>query len=136
AQDKKKPAKPPEPRILLTVPLGAAPGKTTKITIRGSALDKATDIKLAHGKAKIVSKGSASVPDKNPDKVGDTQVVAEVALDAKIDGGSVALTVVTPAGATKPHAILVESTLPVIADSEPNEGFKQSQEIKLPVVVE
>jgi hypothetical protein len=136
AQDKKKPAKPSAPRVILTVPLGATPGKTTKVTIRGTALDKATGVKLAHGKARIVSKGSASVPDKNPDKVGDTQVVAEVTLDPKIDAGSVALTVVTPAGETKPHALLVESTLPVVAEQEPNDGFKQSQAIKLPVVVE
>jgi hypothetical protein len=136
AQDKKKPPDKKAPRITVILPLGAAPGKTTKLTIRGSGLDKAADVKLAHGQAKIVSKGSASVPDKNPDKVGDTQVVAEVTLDAKIDAGSVALTVVTPAGETKPHSLLVESALPVIAEKEPNEGFKQAQAVTLPVVVE
>jgi hypothetical protein len=136
AQEKKKPADKKPPRVTVILPLGGAPGKTTKLTIRGSGLDKATDVKLAHGKAKIVSKGSAAVPDKNPDKVGDTQVIAEVTLDTKIEGGSVALTVVTPAGDTKPHPLLVESALPVVAEKEPNEGFKQAQVITLPLVVE
>jgi hypothetical protein len=136
AQDKKKPDKKAEPRVLVVVPLGAAPGKTKKLTIRGIGLDKATDVKVEHGTAKLVSKGAAPVPDKNPDKVGDTQVVAEVTLDEKLPDGTVALTVVLPDGETKPHKVLIESTLPVVAEKEPNEGFKQSQEIKLPVVVE
>ncbi len=136
AQDKKKPEKPAAPRVLVIVPLGAAAGKTTKLTIRGLSLDKATDVKIEHGTAKLISKGAASVPDKNPDKVGDTQVVVEVTLDAKLLDGAVSLTVVTPAGETKPHKLLVEMTLPVVVEKEPNEGFKQSQEIKLPVVIE
>ncbi len=136
AQDKKKPEKKPAPRVLVVVPLGAAPGKTIKLTIRGIALGQATDVKVAHGKVKIVGKGPAPVPDKNPDKVGDTQVIAEVTLEAKPLGPSVSLVVVTPDGETMPHALLIETSLPVIAEKEPNEGFKQAQEIKLPVVVE
>jgi hypothetical protein len=136
AQDKKKPEKKPDPRILVIVPLGATPGKTTRLTIRGIALEQARDVKVAGGNAKIVSKGPATVPDKNPEKVGDTQVVAEVTLDEKLPDGPVTVTVVTPAGETKPHKVLVETTLPVVAEKEPNEGFKQSQEIKLPVVIE
>jgi hypothetical protein len=136
AQDKKKPEKKATPRIVVVVPLGAAPGKLSKLTIRGSNLDKATEVKVAGGTAKIVSKGPAAVPDKNPDKVGDTQVVAEVTLDAKLPGGMASLIVVTPDGETLPHKLLVEMTLPVVAEKEPNEGFKQAQEIALPVVIE
>jgi hypothetical protein len=44
--------------------------------------------------------------------------------------------VVTPDGDTKPHQLLVEAALPVVAEKEPNEGFKQAQEIQLPVVIE
>jgi hypothetical protein len=136
AQDKKKSEKKATPRIVVVVPLGAAPGKTTKLIIRGSSLDKATEVKVTGGKAKIVSKGPAPVPDKNPEKVGDTQVVAEVTLDEKLEGGSATLIVVTPDGETKPHQLLVELTLPVVPEKEPNEGFKQSQAITLPVVIE
>ena len=35
AQDKKKPEKKQTPRVTMVIPLGAAPGKTTKLTVRG-----------------------------------------------------------------------------------------------------
>jgi hypothetical protein len=136
AQDQKKTEKKAPPRVVVVVPLGAAPGKATSLTIRGAGLDKATDVKVVGGKAKIVGKGTAPVPDKNPDKVGDTQVVAEVTLDEKLPAGPITLVVVTPDGDTKPHQLLVEAALPVVAEKEPNEGFKQAQEIQLPVVIE
>ncbi len=137
AQDKKKPAPKMEPRVIFTVPLGAAPGKTTRITIRGSNLDDAKEVKLqgAQGSVKILSKGKAAVPDKNPEKVGDTQIEIELKLAAKPDQ-PVALIVVTPAGETKPHPILVETVLPVIAEKEPNDGFRAAQSITLPIVIE
>jgi len=74
-QDKKKPAPKNEPRVILAVPLGAAPGKTTRLTLRGAHLEDATDVKVATGKGsvKILGKGKAAVPDKNPDKVGDAK---------------------------------------------------------------
>src|SRR4051794_13461217 len=137
AQDKKKKEKSTEPAIKVVLPLGAAAGKTTKLTIRGSKLDKATDVKVLDGKgtAKIASKGQAGVPDKNPEKVGDTQVIAEVTLTDK-PGETVSLVVVSPDGETTPHKLLVETTFPVVAEKEPNEGFKQFQDVKLPAVVE
>jgi hypothetical protein len=136
AQDKKKDKK-VEPAIKVVLPLGAAAGQATKVTIRGIKLDKASAVKVLDGKgtAKIVSWGPAAVPDKNPEKVGDTQVVADVSLADKT-GDRVALVVVTPDGDTKPHPLLVETALPVVAEKEPNEGFKRFQEIKLPAVVE
>jgi hypothetical protein len=137
AQDKKKPAPKAEPRVLFTIPLGVAPGKTTKLIIRGSKLDDAIDVKLdgARGSVKILGKGKAAVPDKNPDKVGDTQIEIELKLDGQPDK-PVALVVITPAGHTKPHPILVETVLPVMAEKEPNDGFRAAQPITLPVVIE
>jgi len=138
AQDKKKPPPKIEPRVLLAIPLGVAPGKTTKLTLRGAHLDDAKEVRIVdnHGAAKILSKGKAAVPDKNPDKVGDTQIEIELKLNDKIAGDTVSLVVVTPHGATKPHLVLVETTLPLIAEKEPNEGFQSAQTITLPVVVE
>jgi hypothetical protein len=135
AQDKKKPAAKIEPRVFLAVPLGAAPGKTTKITLRGVNLDNAKEVKFVDGKGtiKIASKGRAAVPDKNPEKVGDTQVELELTLDAKLSGDSVTLVVVTANGATKPHPIL---TAPAIAEKEPNDGFRAAQAVQLPIVIE
>src|SRR5437763_13914399 len=88
AQDKKKPAPKIEPRVIFSIPLGAAPGKTTKLTLRGSDLDNAKEVKVLDGKgsAKILNKGKAGAPDKNPDKVGDTQVEIELKLNDKLPG--------------------------------------------------
>ncbi len=133
----KKPDPKKAPKVVLAMPLAAVPGKTTKVTVRGLNLDDATEVKFADDKvqAKIVSKGKAGVPDKNPDKVGDTQIVVEVTLPAGLTAEPLAFSVVTPAGETKPHKLLVEGTVPVIAEKEPNDGFKQATPIQVPQVV-
>ncbi len=138
AQDKKKPEQKADPRVTVVIPLGAAPGKTSKLTIRGLQLEGASAVRFDTVKAtgKILSKGQAPVPDKNPDKVGDTQLVVEVTLPADLPDGPLPFTVVTPGGETKPHALLIESKLPVIPEKEPNEGFRQAQRIQVPQVVE
>src|SRR5438093_522946 len=103
AQDKKKPEKKATPTIKVIVPLGAAPGVTTQLTIRGLNLDKTKEVKLSAsaGTLKIIGKGKAPLPDKNPDQVGDTQVVVELKLEAKVPAEPVTLTVVTPDGESK-----------------------------------
>jgi hypothetical protein len=133
----KKPDPKKAPKVVVAVPLAAVPGKTTKVTVRGLNLEDATEVKFADDKvqAKIISKGKAAVPDKNPDKVGDTQLVVEVTPPAGLAADPLPFTVVTPAGETKPHMLLVEGTLPVIAEKEPNDGFKQATPIQVPQVV-
>ncbi len=138
AQDKKKPEKKQPPRVTMVIPLGAAPGKTTKLTVRGLKLDGATGLRFTNAKvtAKVVGKGKAAVPDKNPDQVGDTQVVVEMTLPAGLPGEPLSFVVLTPAGESGPHKLLVETALPVIAEKEPNDGFKQAQPIRVPQVVD
>jgi Bacterial pre-peptidase C-terminal domain len=138
AQDKKKTTTKGEPRISFTVPLGAAPGKTTKLTIRGHYLDYAKEVRITDGKGsvKILSKGKASVPDKNPEKVGDTQIVIEFSLDKQLTGDSVSLVVVTPTGESKPHPVLIETDLPLIQEKESNDSFRAAHPLVLPVVIE
>jgi len=138
AQKKKSATKKDEPRVTMAIPLGVRPGATTKITVRGIKLDGATALRFTNDKvtAKIVAKGAADVPDKNADKVGDTQLVVEVTLPAGLSDASLPFVVVTPAGETKPHALLVESKFPVIAEKEPNDGFRQAQPIAIPQVVD
>ena len=137
-QDKKKPEKKIEPRVAVALPLGAAPGQTTKITLRGIKLDEAKEVKVIgdHAKAKIVSKGKANVPDKNPEQVGDTQVQVELTLEPKLPGAPIQIVVVTEAGETKPHLFLVETKRPLVPEKEANDGFKQAQKVALPAVVE
>lgn len=135
AQDKKKFAPKIEPRVIFSIPLGASSGKTTKLTLRGSDLDNAKEVKVLDGKgsAKILNKGKAGVPDKNPDKVGDTQVEIELKLNDKLSGESVTLVVITANGETKPHAVLIG---PAILEKEPNDGFRSAQAITLPIIIE
>jgi hypothetical protein len=137
-QDTKKPDKKAEPKVLVVIPLGAAPGKTTRLTIRGHGLDRATALSFPGVKAavKIVSKGTAAVPEKNPEKGGDTQLVADVTLPADLPAGSLPLVVATPSGDTKPHPLLIEMALPVIAEKEPNDGFRQAQPIQVPQAID
>jgi hypothetical protein len=138
AQGKKKGAMKTEPRAIVVLPLGMKPGTKEKLTIRGANLDGATEVRFAEGiaEAKIVSKGKAGVPDKNPEKVGDTQVVVEVTLSEKATENA-AFTIVTPQGDTKPHPLLVETERAVIKEIEPNDGFRKPHELKqLPAVIE
>jgi len=136
-QGKKIPDKNAPPRITLILPLGAEAGQTTKLTIRGIKLDGAQEVKILDdkGTAKIISKGKANVPDKNAGDVGDTQVEVEVTLKPELPSEPVQIAVETPEGETKPHDLLVESAISVVKEKEPNDGFRQAQVVKLPVVV-
>lgn len=137
AQDKDKKKAPPKivPRVIFSMPLGAPPGKTTKLTLRGSDLDNAKEVKILGdtGSVKILNKGKAAVPDKNPEKVGDSQVEIELKLNDKLEGDSVSLVVVTANGETKPHQVLIEAAS---AEKEPNDGFRSAQAVTLPFVLE
>lgn len=126
----KKKAEPKMSRVVVALPLGVAPGKETKVALRGFGLDQATDVVIDGGKgtAKIVGKGKAGIPDKNPEQVGDTQVEVLVTLEERAS-----LTVVLPEGKTPPHEILVAAALP---EKEPNDGFRQAQSIALPALIE
>src|SRR5262245_55733288 len=118
----KKPEKKDAPAVVVAVPLGAAPGATTKVILRGSKLDTATAVRSSEADVavKLLNKGKAAVPNQQePAKVGDTQAEVEVTLPAGFAAATVSLVVVTPAGEAEPHALLVESGLPVIAEKEP-----------------
>jgi hypothetical protein len=49
---------------------------------------------------------------------------------------SLSIVVVTPAGNSRPHPLLVETEIPVISEKEPNDGFRQGQPIAIPQVVD
>jgi hypothetical protein len=137
AQEKKKKGKSPDPKVVVVLPLGMKPGTTEKLTIRGMNLEGAKEIRFdGEGvEAKIESTGKAPVPDKNPERVGDTQIVVKVQLKADVSG-DVRFVVVTAAGESKPHPLLVETKVPVVKEKEPNDGFRAAQPVTLPVVIE
>jgi hypothetical protein len=137
AQGKKKAAAKTGPKTIVVLPLGMKPGTTEKLTIRGANLEGATLVRFADDAAetKIISKGKASVPDKNPERVGDTQLVVEVTLHEKVTDNPT-FVVVTPEGDTKPHPLIVETARDVVKEVEPNDGFRKPHVLKqLPVVV-
>jgi hypothetical protein len=139
AQDKKPPEKKEAPVVIVALPLGVPAGKATKVTLRGLKLDTATEVRFKAAKvtAKLVGKGKATVPAmQEARRVGDTQVEVEVTLPADVPEGAADFTVVTPAGESAPHSLLVEKTIPVIAEKEPNNGFKQAQSVALPQMVD
>jgi hypothetical protein len=124
------------PRVVLAAPLGVVPGTPTRLTVRGLKLDTATAVRFTDPKAtaKILNKGKAPLgKDQTPAQVGDTQLEVEVTLPPGAAGSFV---VVTPAGDSKPHELLVDTTAPVMAEKEPNNGFAQAQPIALPQAVD
>lgn len=134
----RKPEKKDTPKVLVAIPLGVSPGTTAKVTIRGLKLDTASVLKFPDSKAtaKILSKGNAPVPDKNPEKVGDTQVQAEINVPEGVPAGSISFVVVTATGETQPHRLLVEDKTRVIAEKEPNNGFREAQSIQVGQVID
>jgi hypothetical protein len=137
AQDKKKKDKSPDPKVVVVLPLGMKPGTTEKLTIRGMNLEGAKEVRFEGDVAevKIESTGKAPVPDKNPERVGDTQIVVKVKLKDSVDA-NVSFVVVTAAGEAKPHVLLVETKTPLVKEKEPNDGFRAAQPVTLPVVIE
>jgi hypothetical protein len=139
AQEKKPPEKKDAPQVIVAIPLGVPAGKATKVTLRGLKLDTAAEVRFPTTKAtaKVVSKGKATVPNMQDAKhVGDTQIEVEVTLPADVAEGTAEFVVVTPGGESAAHKLLVEKTIPVIAEKEGNNGFKQAQPIALPQAVD
>src|SRR5262249_44853995 len=123
------------PKVLVPLPLGAAPGMPTLLTLRGLRLDTATEVRCQAPKAraKLLGKGKAGVPKpEDAPRLGDTQVEIELTLPPDYPGRTVTVSVVTPAGESPAHPLLVERG-PVVAEKEPNNGFREAQPITVPL---
>ncbi|HZY86405.1 MAG TPA: PPC domain-containing protein [Gemmataceae bacterium] len=125
----KMPATAGGPKIVVAIPLGVKPGATTRLTLRGLKLDAATEVRCQEPKAsaKLLKKGGASVPNQQDvNRVGNTEAQVEVTLPPDYPARTVTVTVLTPAGESLPHALLVDRG-PVVAEKEPNNGFREAQ---------
>jgi hypothetical protein len=134
-QDKKEPPD-PKPRISMALPLSAAPGATSKITLRGLNLDQATEVKFAEpiegASIAIKGKGKAEMPkETDPAVYGDTKVELELKLPAGIEKAS--LVAVNAAGTTSPYDLVVAKTVP---EKEPNGAFTTAQPIEAGQIVQ
>lgn len=136
----KKEAKGGMPQVVVAMPLAIEAGKTTKITLRGLRIDSVTKIHVHEPKSMGKVLGMAKkipVPNQaNPARVGDSEIDIEITLPSEVPGAVVPFSVVNSEGESKPHNLIVKSDLAIIAEKEPNDGFKQAQPISLPCIVE
>jgi Bacterial pre-peptidase C-terminal domain len=133
-----KPDPKDQPRILVSVPLGVTPGKTTKVTLRGLKLDTATALRFADARVagKILSKTKVAVPtQQEPARLGDTQIEAEIIVPADLKGATLTCTVATPGGDSMPYQLQVDTT-PIVEEKEPNNSFRQAQPVQVGQTVE
>ncbi len=134
-KDKKKEEKKKEPpQIAMANPLAVAPGKKTKITLRGLKLDAATAVSLGEGekkiKAEVKDKGGAKPPDKyDAAKVGDTRVEVEFTLPADAPPGTIKVIATNADGESKPYELQVIAADKLVEEKEPNDAFKSPQVI-------
>lgn len=138
AAEPKKPNPKELPKVIVAAPLGIAPGVKTRLLLRGLRLDKATEVRCQEPRAtaKLLKKSKVGVPNpQSLDRLGDTQVEAEVTLPPDYPNRTVTVTVLTPAGESPAHALLVERAS-VLDEKEPNNGFRQTQAIALPQEVQ
>ncbi len=128
----KKPAPKDAPRVLMALPFGVVPGKAARVELRGLKLENAREVRLASGKGtiKLLKKEKVAVPNmQEASKVGDSRVEVELTIPADAPGEAAEVVVVTPAGEST-HKVLLDRTPPG-AETEPNDGFKQAQPIKI-----
>ena len=136
AEEKKEEKKKPEPpSVAVVIPLGITIGVTNKIKIRGQNLTNVSEFRFTdtncHAEIVIKSKGKADFPKElEAAKVGDTQIELELRLPETTPPGTNTFTLISPDGESKPHPMLVFEPGSLVAEKEPNGGFREAQEIK------
>jgi len=138
AAEPKKAAPKELPKVTSVAPFGIAPGVKTRLTIRGLQLDTATEVRCQVPKAtaKLLTKSKADAPKpKDKKSAGATQIEAELTLPADYANRTVTISVATPAGESAAYTLLVDHSS-VLAEKEPNNGFRQAQPIQLPQEVQ
>lgn len=127
------------PRVAMCVPLAVAAGPTAKMVVHGWALETATEVRSSSPQIsfKVLSAASVAVPNgQDAKQIGNTQLELEVTVVEGVELRDATLTVVSPTGESPPHQLLIGSVLPLVADSEPNDGFRQAQPIQIPQTVD
>jgi hypothetical protein len=126
------------PRIAMLAPLGVTVGQTTRLTLRGWALREATAVTSNRPEMQIsiVSNSAAPVPGRQKaDQIGDEQLELDVLVPEDAPAGTAELTVHTKTGQSAPRRLFVGSELPLVQDTEPNDGFRQAQRVSVPQTI-
>ena len=122
------------PRICVMAPLGIVIGSNTTVSIRGLKLADATEVFFRTPtqsiNAKIKEKKTVELPTGLVAKdVGDSLVIAEVAVPSGLVDSQMMVSVVTSAGITRSFAVqLVEAGL-FMPEGGANNGFLEAQPI-------
>ena len=130
--DKKEPKKPEPPRVIVTLPLAVAAGKTNSVRVRGENLTNVTELRFTDAavKAVVTLRGQTTVDvPKGGDakKFGDSQLDVDLYFPADAALGTNYLTVSSPLGQSLPYPLIVLSADELIEEREPNGGFKLAQ---------
>lgn len=135
-------AKSETPRITATEPAALASGSKVTFKVRGFELKGATELRFTNAGevsesepvAAPISVEIKETKDAGQAKgldnklVGNTQVVADLTLPADLAAGLWDYVIVTPAGEAK-GKIRVLAADSVIDEKEPNNGFREAQEL-------
>lgn len=130
------PAKPP--RIALISPLGVMAGMKTRVILRGWLLKDPTAVVADRSEVRItvVSHAAAAVPGRQKaEQTGDEQLELDVEVPAGFAADSIQISVRTAGGESPPRRLPLGSELPLIQEQEPNDGFRQAQQISVPQLV-
>ena len=137
-EEKKDEKKPDPPRVALALPFAVCVGSTNRIVIRGQHLTNATEFRFTNTVAfdtfivSITNRAKADVPkEADAKKVGDSRLDVEVVVPAGAVPGTNWFTVITPDGISEPRPLFVLPAGKLIAEQEPNGGFKQAQIIEI-----
>lgn len=126
------------PRVIVALPLTAKVGATIKISLRGSNLDKVTEASVSVDaiKIKLLDKNKSTIGDaKYAERLGDTQATLELTIPQDTLQTAVLIELKSADGVAEPHQLLIDRETPIF-EKEPNEGFRQAQAIKLPLLLD
>ena len=113
------------PVVVSAKPMGLVPGQVATLEIRGQFLDGASAVLFDGLDAKIES----LEPAKDVLKV-------KIRIPETAAPGLRSFRVVTPKGLSNTGRIVVTRPIPLIAEKEPNNGFRSAQSVKIPCTVE
>jgi len=129
---------PKPPRIALVSPLSVPTGQKTRVVLRGWLLKDSAAVMADRDEVRItvVSHAAAAVPGKQKaEQIGDEQLELDVEVPAELAASEVRLRVRTAAGESPVHRLPIDSSSTVVAEQEPNDGFRQPQHISVPQLV-
>ena len=130
--DKKEPKKPEPPRVIVTMPLAVAAGKTNLVRVRGENLTNVTELHFTNAALKAVATIRSQTTLELPkgvetNKVGNTQMEVDFYFPADAACATNYFTAISPLGQSAPQPLIVLSADELIDEREPNGGFKQAQ---------